>query len=274
MMNDVVHTVADTVAHEAARLLWKHFQAGTALAELPPRLRPATRAQGHAIQAALPLVSGRSVLGWKIAATSTAGQKHIAVSGPLAGRLLSGEVDGDGASVSLHGNRMAVAEPEFAFRFGADLPPRAAPYSVEDVLQAVAAMHPAIEVPNSRFADFAGAGEAQLQADNACCGRFVIGAASAVDWRALDLRTHAVQGEVRGPKGLRLSRQGDGSAVLGDPRLALAWLANELCAQRLGLRAGDLVSTGTCMVPLPVQPGDTVLADFGLLGQVSMHCAA
>ncbi len=273
-MNDAAPDATQDAAHEAARLLWAHFQAGTALAQLPPGLRPATRAEGHAIQAALPLVSGRSVLGWKIAATSAAGQAHIAVSGPLAGRLLSGEVDGDGASVSLHGNRMAVAEPEFAFRFGADLPPRAAPYSVADVLQAVAAMHPAIEAPNSRFADFAAAGEAQLQADNACCGRFVIGVASTADWRAIDLRTHAVRGDVHAAQGLRLSRQGDGSVVLGDPRLALAWLANELRAQGLGLRAGDIVSTGTCMVPLPVQVGDTVRADFGVLGQVSAHFVA
>jgi 2-keto-4-pentenoate hydratase len=258
-------------AKQAARLLWQHWQAGTALDALPPGLRPATRAEGHAIQAELPIAAGRSVVGWKIAATSSAGQAHINVGGPLAGRILSGEVEPDGATVSLHGNRMRVAEPEFAFRFGADLPPRAEPYTVAQVLDAVAALHPAFEVPNSRFADFARAGEAQLQSDNACCGRFVVGAPARADWRALDLRTLEVHGRVIDANGCRLARSGNGSAVLGDPRIALTWLANELRVLGLTLRAGDIVSTGTCMVPLEVQSGDTVQADYGVLGRLTVH---
>ena len=270
----------------AAALLWQHWQAGTALAALPERLRPNTRAEGHAIQALLPRAADRAVLGWKIAATSAGGQAHIGVSGPLAGRILAGELqfsgptlagewqlapgdDADLPTIALHGNRMGVAEPEFAFRMGADLPPRSRPYSVQEVLAAVATLHPAFEAPNSRFADFAHAGEAQLQADNACSGRFVIGAPAPVNWRALDLRQLQVQGRVIDATGVRLDRSGDGSAVLGDPRIALAWLSNELSGLGLTLRAGDVVSTGTCMVPLPVKPGDKVEADFGVMGRLS-----
>jgi 2-keto-4-pentenoate hydratase len=258
----------------AARLLWHHWQAGTALDALPPGLRPATRAEGHGIQAQLPQIAGRAVVGWKIAATSAAGQAHIGVSGPMAGRILASEVADDGATVSLHGNRMRVVEPEFAFRFGADLPPRAQPYTQAQVLAAVSTLHPTFEVPNSRFADFAHAGEAQLQADNACCGRFVVGAAAAVDWRTLDLRTQRVVGRVSDGNGCRLERSGDGSAVLGDPRIALTWLVNELSSLGIALHAGEFVSTGTCMVPLEVQPGDTVHADYGVLGSVTVRLSA
>jgi 2-keto-4-pentenoate hydratase len=262
-------------ALRAAELLCEHWRRGTALQALPPGLRPATRAEGHAIQAALPSVAQRSVVGWKIAATSSAGQAHIGVSGPLAGRILSGELLNHGATVSLHGNRMRVVEPEFAFRFGADLKPRAEPYTVPEVLDAVAAMHPSLEAPNSRFADFAHAGEAQLQADNACCGRFVVGEPAPAGWRALDLRTLAVQGRVTDAGGRsRLTRTGTGSVVLGDPRVALTWLVNELRAFGIALRASDIVSTGTCMVPLEVQPGDTVEADYGVLGRLGMHLSA
>lgn len=219
----------------------------------------------------MPQVAGRSVVGWKIAATSTAGQAHIGVSGPLAGRILSSAVDDDGAIVSLHGNRMRVAEPEFGFRFGADLPPRADPYTPAQVLAAVATLQPVVEVPNSRFADFAHAGEAQLQADNACSGRFVVGASAAPDWRGLDLRTLKVHGRVVDADGVRLTRTGDGSAVLGDPRDALTWLVNELRALGIALRAGDLVSTGTCMTPLEVRPGNSVHAEFGVLGSLTVR---
>jgi 2-keto-4-pentenoate hydratase len=253
----------------AARLLWTHWQAGTKIDALPDTLRPADAAQGHAVQALLPSVDARQVVGWKIAATSSVGQAHIGVSGPLAGRLLSGQVDADGATQSLRGNGMRVAEPEFAFRFGAALPPRPAAYTVDEVLAAVETLHPAIEVPDSRFADFVHAGEAQLLADNACAHRFVLGPATTADWRALDLRTHRVQGRVRAGDLRRYERDGDGSAVLGDPRVALTWLANELSRLGVGLAAGQFVTTGTCMVPLEIQPGDQVVADFGALGQVS-----
>jgi 2-keto-4-pentenoate hydratase len=253
----------------AAQLLWTHWQAGTKIDALPDTLRPADAAQGHAIQALLPSVDARQVVGWKIAATSSVGQAHIGVSGPLAGRLLSGQVDADGGTQSLRGNGMRVAEPEFAFRFGAALAPRQAPYTVDEVLAAVESLHPAIEVPDSRFADFVHAGEAQLLADNACAHRFVLGPATAANWRALDLSTHRVQGRVLAGGACRYQRDGDGSAVLGDPRVALTWLANAFSRLGVGLAAGQFVTTGTCMVPLAIEPGDWVQADFGVLGEVS-----
>ena len=73
---------------------------------------------------------------------------------------------------------MRVAEAEFAFRMGVDLPPRPQPYSVDEVLAAVATLHPAIEVPDSRFDDFTIVGAPQLIADNACAHLFVLGPAA------------------------------------------------------------------------------------------------
>lgn len=254
---------------DAAALLWKHRLAGTKLDALPPPLRPADAAAGHAIQARLPVVAGDAVAGWKIAATSSAGQAHIGVSGPLAGCLLARCVHGDGAVFPLAGNGMRVAEPEFVFRFGYDLPPQAGPMDAAAVLAAVDALHVGIEVPDSRYADFVRAGEAQLLADDACAHQFVLGPATTADWRRLDLAAHAVQATVTQHGTPRLVRAGSGAAVLGDPRLALAWLVHDLHARGIGLQAGQFVTTGTCMAPLEVQPGDAVLADFGALGRVT-----
>jgi 2-keto-4-pentenoate hydratase len=260
-------------AREAAGLLWRHRCAGTVLHELPPGLRPTTHAEGHAIQAELPGVAGQRVAGWKIAATSLAGQAHINVGGPLAGRILSGGVVDAGVVVSLTGNRMRVVEPEFGFRLGRNLAPRAEPYTADEVMAAVASLHPAFEVPDSRYAEFARAGAPQLIADAACCGPFVFGAAAPASWRELDLPAHRVRGTVSGTSGLRFTRDGEGRAALGDPRIALAWLVNELSALGITLEAGQFVSTGTCMVPLEVQPGDTVHADFGVLGSLTLDLA-
>ena len=93
-----------------------------ALARLPADLRPCDAATGHAIQVHLPRVAGAPVVGWKIAATSAAGQAHIGVGGPLAGRILDRFVEPVGTSLSLAGNRMRVVEPEFAFRMATALP--------------------------------------------------------------------------------------------------------------------------------------------------------
>jgi 2-keto-4-pentenoate hydratase len=171
----------------------------------------------------------------------------------------------NGGTAPMAGNEMRVAEPEFAFRMGRDLPPRPAPYTVAEVLDAVATLHPAIEIPDSRFAEFIAAGEAQIIADNACAHLFVLGEATSADWRARDLIEERPVITMRGQKFI-----GHGKNVLGDPRVALAWLANELRGLGITLRAGEVVTTGTCHPPLPIQPGDRMEADFGMLGKVSV----
>lgn len=258
-------------AAEAARLLWTCREQGTVIDALPDALRPVDAAAGHAIQAALPAVAARPVIGWKIAATSAAGQAHIQVDGPLPGCILEGFVLPMGANFPLAGNRMRVVEPEFAFRMGRPLPPRSAPYTQDEVLAAVESLHPAFEAPDSRFADFARAGKAQLIADDACCGRFAFGPAAPAPWRTVDLAAHRVHASVIAADGQpRYSRDGEGRALLGDPRIALTWLANELSAMGIGLRAGDWASCGTCMVPLQILPGDRVVADYGHFGRIEI----
>ena len=259
-------------ALEAAELLWRHRQAGTTIDALPAALRPKNVAEGFAIQAALPAASGRGVVGWKIAATSAAGQAHIHVSGPLPGLIPGGLVHAVGDVISLAGNRMRVVEPEFAFRLGTDLAPRATPRSQDEVLAAVASLHPALEVPDSRYTDFTRAGEAQLLADDACCGPFVFGPAAPDAWRGVDLRAARVLATVHDAAGrVRYTRVGEGRAALGDPRAALTWLANELSRLGITLGAGLYVSTGTCMVPLQIAPGDRVHADFGAFGAIDLR---
>lgn len=227
-------------------------------------MRPRTRAEGYATQREVQLCSGQGLAGWKLAATSLPGQRHIGVDGPMAGRLLAGRTFPPGKELSLAGNGMRVVEPEFAFVFGRDLPPRAAPWSRPEVLDAVAALHLALEIPDSRYADFVHAGEAQLVADSACANDLILGPAASAGWRALDLLSHAVRAEVVG----RYRREGSGAAVLGDPRVALTWLVNELSAIGETARAGQVVITGTCMASLEVQEGDQVRADFGSLGSI------
>ena len=249
----------------AAMTLNDHWRAGTKLESLEASVRPKDRAEGYAIQAALAGHSTGKLFGWKIAATSEAGQKHINVSGPLAGRILADTVIADGGTASMRGNEMRVGEAEFAFRLARNLPPRPNPYSLQEVLGAVDTLHPAIEIPDSRFSDFVSAGEAQLIADNACAHLFVLGDPTSADWRTRDLIEERPVITLRGRQHI-----GHGKNVLGDPRMALAWCANELRALGITLREGEIVTTGACCTPLPIQAGDLFAADFGVLGTVSV----
>ncbi len=248
----------------AAALLWRNWSQTTRIAELPAHCRPGNRAEAYAIQAEVARLSGQTVVGWKIAATSLVGQRHIGVDGPLAGRLLAGRVFDGGANVSLGATLMRVGEAEFAFRFAKSLPKRAEPYAIEEVLAAVESLSPAIEIPDSRYYDFARVGAAQLIADNACACWFVLGAATEANWRERDLSHHDVAVYKNGS----LEANGSGANVLGDPRLALTWIANELRVFGEGLRMGEVVTTGTCITPVPIAPGDRLWADFRAFGTI------
>jgi len=158
---------------------------------------------------------------------------------------------------------MRVAEAEFAFRLARGLPSRQTPYEMDEVLDAVESLHLAIEIPDSRFEDFTRVGASQLIADIACACWVMIGE-PAPDWRSLDLSRHRVLAFRNGQP----AAEGSGANVLGDPRRALTWIANELRTHDSALQAADVVITGTCVPPLAIGGGDHVRMDFGELGQI------
>lgn len=249
----------------AADLLLRNWTNATRIETLPEDCRPGTRAEGYAAAAALARLTGDAVAGWKIAATSKAGQAHINVDGPLAGRIFARRLLPAGSTVTLGDNIMKVAEAEFAFAFGRDLPPRAQDYSLAEAMDAMSALHLSIEIPDSRYQDFTKVGAPSLIADTACACWLVLGPALTDGWRDLDLSRHAVAGSRNGTKVV----EGTGAAVLGDPRLAMTWFVNEAARHCGGVKAGQFVTTGTCIVPMAIAPGDRVEADYGVLGKLS-----
>jgi len=251
----------------ACAFLYQHWKEGTRCDGLPPDLCAADRAEAYRVQACIETYSATPPVGWKIAATSKAGQAHIGVDGPMAGRLLAERRIPDGGSLVLGSNLMKVAEMEFAFRFGEDVMPRAQPYSQAEVLDRVSALHPAIELPDSRYDRFETVGDLQLIADNACAHYFVLGDPAPECWRDLDLAAYTV----RGLKNGAVAETGIGANVLGDPRLALTWLVNELSRFAMPLKKDQVVITGTCVKPMPIAVGDQVSGDFGELGGISVR---
>ena len=193
---------------EAAAILLRNWGAGTRIDALPEDCRPRDRAEGYGIAAALARQSGDTVAGWKIAATSEAGQKHINVDGPLAGRILKGRLVLPGGTIPLGSNLMRVAEAEFAFVLGKAMPARGEPYSQAEVMEAVSALRLSIEVPDSRYADFTKVGAPSLIADMACPSWLMLGPAVEADWRGIDLSTHRVTAFKNGAEAAVGQRQG------------------------------------------------------------------
>jgi 2-keto-4-pentenoate hydratase len=72
----------------------------------------------------------------------------------------------------------------------------------------------------------------------------------------------------------QLAGEGIGSNVLGDPREALTWLVNDVTSRGETLKAGQLVTTGTCLVPVTVQAGDEILSDYGVFGKLRIQISA
>ena len=250
---------------EAAKLIWNNWENGKKIETLPDNIMPYSRNEAYKIQEQIEVFSKNTILGWKIAATSKDGQNHIGVSGPLAGRIFKEKVTNPSSVIALGYNKMRVAEPEFAFRIGSLIKPNKILFTSEEVMELVDSLYLAIEFPDSRFNNFSSVGELNLIADNACADQFVISSPIEKDWKKIDFSNFKLS-----ISNSKFSYKGTGSNVLGDPRVALTWLVNELSQNNIVLEKDMIVSTGTCSKPIPVVTGDIVTANFGELGEISV----
>jgi len=160
-------------------------------------------------------------------------------------------------------------EGELAFRFGTALAPRVAPYGEDEVWAAIESLHPAIEVVESRFADFRAMDALALLADNQSNGAFCYGTA-AKDWREVDFLTQPARLLIDG-KAVASARGGNAA---GHPRRLLTWLANHRARHGDGLAAGDIVTTGSHTGLVFAAPGATATVEFAGLGAATVTLAA
>ena len=254
------------IAEQAARLLREARRASRPIPALPDSLRPTDLRAGYAIQRAFVALSGDRPVGYKVGLTSLRAQEMLNVPEPLWGTVLAGGLLQSPASVDRSGLPFHAVEPEIAFEMASDLPARAEPYAESELVDAVAAVHPAIEVVGSAFGDaWSKVGAPSLAADNGAHGFLVLGERLA-DWRSLDLAGLRVRLEVNGA----FHSDGVGANALGGPLKVLDWLANSLPEEGLHLRRGDVVTTGVVTgVPL-LSPGDRAVARFEKLGDVQL----
>jgi 2-keto-4-pentenoate hydratase len=240
---------------------WRERQRGV---YFPPRwFGRLSLDQGYRVQLGLlerRVAAGAHLIGWKVGLTSEAMQQQFRVPEPLFGYLLDDAPHASPARFALDALIQPGVENEICLTVAQDL---AGPgVDLAAARRAVGAAAPAIEVAETR-GDFT----AQLPvavADNIQQRYIVLGAPTTPLPLDLDLAAVRATVELNGA----LVAEATGAAVLGDPLRALVWLANKLPEYGHGLRAGQLVMTGSVTRQFAVQRGDRFVTTFTPLGAV------
>lgn len=257
---------------EAARALLEAERTRVPIEPLSDAQPDLSIAGAYAIQSAgraLRVDAGANLIGHKIGLTSVAMQEMLGVDQPDFGYLTDAMLS-DGGSTLPAGRFIAPrVEAEVAFLIRDRL--SGPSLRVDDVLGATEAVAPAIEVIDSRVAEWR-IKIADTIADNASCGQVVIG-----DWRHLegiDLAAEPGHLLARERDGSETVVEGRGDAVLGHPAAAIAWLARALHEYGGGaIAAGDVVIPGAIAKAVPLAAGGEARASLGAVGEVSVRFA-
>jgi 2-keto-4-pentenoate hydratase len=258
-------SVDPALIQQAADLLWEADVSAVAIAPIRDVVGTSTDVDtAYAIQQIntdRKIAAGRRVSGRKIGVTSKAVQQQIGVDTPDFGTLFVQTEFGDGTELPTHRMIQPRAEGEVALVLERDLDN--APHGFAEIVRAVAFALPAIEVVDSRIENWQ-ISLVDTVADNASCGVYVVGSRPVL-LRDFDVRTVPMAMTVNGVE----VSSGSGAACLGNPLHAARWLADELCARGIPLRAGQVVMTGALGPLRPIAAGDELVARFGPLGTVT-----
>ncbi len=249
---------------ELARLLASLRRDGRQQSGLDARLVPPDKATAYRVAGLVAEELGWTVGGWKIAAMKEEMQKALRTDSPIYGRVFF--IEPTPCTVQHAELASPIPEVEYQAKLGTDLPPRDKPYTVKEVTESVASLHPGLELAECRFIhDAAFPPLPAILADGAGSGTIVYGPAI-TDWKTRNIPGQEAKLSSNG----RLRRKGTAAAALDHPMVPLTWLANELSRTGIGLKAGQMVSTGTLTGMLAPKPGEDYLADFGPFGSVTL----
>lgn len=259
-MGDRVERLAETLAEA-----WK---SGRTVPLPPLEEAPSSRAEAYAVQDRMAELIGGRVVGWKVGATVKAVQMFEGHDGPLPGRIFADRLFESPAEVPARLITGLKIEAEFAFRLTQDVGPGEAPFSEEGIADRLV-FHPALELAGSRYAPGTGNRAARTFdgiADNGSSGAVVIGPA-VEEWRGLDFSTMAIETTIDDSPPIQVYT----GAYRRDPVAITAETLNDLAARGIGLKAGDVILTGSLTLPTLLRAGQTVSARFGDCGTLSLR---
>ena len=255
---------------QAARFLCEEHRAGKPFAPMPTTLAPRTVGEAYAMQEWFHTYMGEMhgpVAGYKVALTTPVMRQMVGFHAPIAGAVLARTVHPSAVSLRQADYGRLGIECEIAVQLGMDLPAAQAPYSLDRVTDAVAAVIPAFELVDDRQADYTQLATLVLTliADNAWNAGIVLGSPFR-DWHTIDLSAArgvmVINGTVVG--------EGRGRDVMGHPFEALRWLVNMLAQRGKSLTQSMIVMTGSLVATRFVNPGDAVRLSVEGLGETQL----
>lgn len=242
--------------------------AGTPVPPLRAYLEPTDAVGAYAVQEINTRFwesQGRRIVGRKAGLTAEAVQKQLGVDQPDFGVLFDDMRVADGGLLDPARCIQAKAEAEIALVLGADL--SSPETTAEEVAAAVATVHAATEIVDSRIADWK-ITFADTVADNGSSAFFVL-AKAGLPLAGLDLPGAAMTMSVNG----EVASSGVGAAVMGNPLNAAAWLARTLAERGEPLKAGDILLAGALGPMVALKAGDAVVAEVAGIGSCSFTFA-
>lgn len=202
---------------------------------------------------------GQVISGKKIGLTSPGIQQQLGVNEPDYGHLFASMNCADGL-VDTNQLIQPKIEAELAFVLASNL--SGGKVTVQDVLAATEYVVGAFEIVDSRVAEWK-IRLADTVADNASSGRYILGEKR---YRASDTDLSAETMNLY--KNGTLAGQGSGSAVLGNPCAAVAWLANRLWDFGIPLKGGEVILSGAFSAAPTAQKGDVFKVEFSSFGSI------
>lgn len=254
--------------HEAAAQSLRDAYAAGPIPPLRAWLEPTDASGAYAVQAINTRyweAQGRRIVGRKAGLTAVAVQRQLGVDQPDFGVLFDDMQVADGGRLDAARCLQAKAEGEIAFILKSEL--HSADLSIADVAAAIASVHAAIEIVDSRIADW-NISFADTVADNGSSAFFVL-AEHGVPLAGLDLEGAAMTMTVNDT----VASSGLGAAALGNPLNAAAWLARTLAMAGEPLKAGDILLSGALGPMVTLAPGDHVSTDIAGIGSCSFTFA-
>lgn len=239
-------------------------KAQSPLSHLPEDTAP-DMARAFRLQCAVTKELGWEQAGWKIGCTSERAQKALNAEGPFPGTMFANRVYRSGEAFPTIAENKRVVEPEVCFTMAKDLPPRGKDYTVDEVTAAVAHVCVAIEVVNPRTPRGFGDAVPWFVVDGGLNEGIVLGEAMKPLGRA---QYSALKGQVWWNG--REMQGGVGSNALGGGDLALTWLANHLTGHGMGLKEGEIITTGVITEFFSAGLGDDIEVRFEHLGTVTV----
>jgi 2-keto-4-pentenoate hydratase len=230
------------------------------LSALPEGARPGTDAEAYAIQDRVAQALGE-VGGWKVGAATPG-------SGPFRGPIQTSTIFVNTGRVPADRLHVIGVEAELAYMFIRDLPPREEPYTRDEVLDAIGTLHPVIEILDTRFTALGVTDPLSHRADHQNSGALAVGPGLET-WRAIESVAQPVRLLLDGAA----RHTGVGGNSAGDNVRLLVWMANQGARSQGGLRAGQIVTTGSCSGTHFVQPGTRVRAEFSGIGDIDIEIA-